>query len=92
MVIPDECQSMPMTAPKDWNQKGWAEPTQELVAAVVVHDRLGDHRAETRHALAEPRRHPAMMQRQVGAARAMAHEILHETKQEPSLRHGNGSR
>ena len=24
VVIPDECQSMPMTAPNDWNQKGWA--------------------------------------------------------------------
>jgi hypothetical protein len=24
VVIPDECQSMPMTAPKDWNQNGWA--------------------------------------------------------------------
>src|SRR6476619_7081575 len=22
VVIPDECQSMPMTAPNDWNQKG----------------------------------------------------------------------
>ena len=68
------------------------QATQELVAAVVVHDRLGDHRAETRHPLAKPRWHPAMMQRQVGAARAMAHGTLHETKQEPSLRHGNGSR
>jgi hypothetical protein len=24
VVIPEECQSMPITAPKDWNQKGWA--------------------------------------------------------------------
>jgi hypothetical protein len=23
VVIPEECQSMPMTAPNDWNQKGW---------------------------------------------------------------------
>ena len=23
VVIPDECQSMPMTAPNDWNQNGW---------------------------------------------------------------------
>ena len=23
-VIPDECQSMPITAPNDWNQKGCA--------------------------------------------------------------------
>jgi hypothetical protein len=24
VVIPDECQSMPITAPKDWNQNGCA--------------------------------------------------------------------
>jgi hypothetical protein len=24
VVMPEECQSMPITAPKDWNQKGWA--------------------------------------------------------------------
>jgi hypothetical protein len=24
VVIPEECQSIPITAPNDWNQKGWA--------------------------------------------------------------------
>ncbi len=24
VVMPEECQSIPITAPKDWNQKGWA--------------------------------------------------------------------
>ena len=24
VVMPDECQSMPITAPNDWNQNGWA--------------------------------------------------------------------
>jgi hypothetical protein len=24
VVMPDECQSIPITAPNDWNQKGWA--------------------------------------------------------------------
>jgi len=24
VVMPEECQSMPMTAPKDWNQNGCA--------------------------------------------------------------------
>ena len=24
VVMPEECQSIPMTAPNDWNQKGWA--------------------------------------------------------------------
>ncbi len=66
---------MPMTAPKDWNQNGMGEPAQELVAAVVMDDRLGDDRAQPRHALAEPGRHPAMVQRKIGAARASSHGI-----------------
>ena len=49
------------------------EPAQQLVAPVMVDDRLGDHRAEPRHALGEPRRHAAAMQRQVGAARPLRH-------------------
>ena len=65
---------MPITAPKDWNQKGCAKPPQQLVAAVLEDDRLGDHRAEPRHPLAEPGRHAAAMQRQVGAARAAHHQ------------------
>ncbi len=44
------------------------EPPQELVAPVFEHDRLGDDRAEPGHALAEPARHAAPVQRQVGAA------------------------
>ena len=72
VVMPDECQSMPITAPKDWNQNGWARRAQELVAAVVVDDRLGDHRAEPGHAVAEPGRHAAAVQGQVGAAGAGA--------------------
>jgi hypothetical protein len=58
-----------MTAPKDWNQKGMGQAAQELVAAVMVDDRLGDHRAQPRHALAEPGRDSAIMQGQIGAAR-----------------------
>ena len=50
------------------------EPAQEFVAAVFDDDRLGDHRAEPRHALAEPARHAAAVQRQVGAARAAGHQ------------------
>ena len=49
------------------------QAAQELVATVVVHDRLGDHHPEARHPLAKPRGHPAMMQRQIGAARTMGH-------------------
>ena len=71
VVMPDECQSMPITAPKDWNQNGMRQPAQQLVATVVEHDRLAHDRAEPGHALAEPFRHAAAMKRQVGAAGAL---------------------
>ena len=44
------------------------EPAQQFVAAVMMHDRLADHRAEPRHALGQPWRHAPAVQRQVGAA------------------------
>ena len=44
VVIPDECQSIPITAPNDWNQNGLRQPPQHLGAAVLVGDRLDDHR------------------------------------------------
>ena len=52
------------------------EPAQELVAAVMVDDRLGDHRAEPRHALGQPGRHAAAVQRQIGAAGSSGHVSL----------------
>ena len=56
------------------------QPAQELVAAVVMHDRLlvapvmmddglADDGAELSHALGQPRRHAAAMERQISAAR-----------------------
>ncbi len=45
------------------------QAAQELVAAVLEHDRLGEHATEPRHPLEEPGRHPAAVERQVGAAR-----------------------
>src|SRR5262249_50691124 len=48
---------------------------QEILASIVMHDGLGDDRAEPRHALAQPRRDAAAMQRQVGASAALSHRI-----------------
>lgn len=39
VVMPDECQSMPIPAPNDWNQNGC---DSRFVAAVVVDYRLRD--------------------------------------------------
>ena len=44
------------------------EATQELVAAVVMNDGFARDRAKARHAVREPSRHMATVQRQVGAA------------------------
>src|SRR6185312_44987 len=49
------------------------EPLQILVAAVMMHDRLGDDSAERGHASAEPRRHPPAMERKISAAGARGH-------------------
>jgi hypothetical protein len=45
-----------------------SETAQQFVAAIMEHDRLADHRAQPRHALAEPCRNPAAMKRQIRAA------------------------
>ena len=44
------------------------QAAQEFVAPVMMHDGLGDHGAQPRHALAEPGGNAAAMQRQIGAA------------------------
>ena len=53
--------------------EGMRQTAQEFVASVMVDDRLRDDRAEPRHALAEPCRHPAVVKRQIGAARPSSH-------------------
>jgi len=45
--------------------EGMGQTAQELVAAVVMDDTLGDRRAERRHASGQPRRHAAAVQRQI---------------------------
>ncbi len=54
--------------------EGVCEPAQEFVAAIFDHDGFGDHRAELGHALAEPARHAAIVERQVRAASAARHQ------------------
>jgi len=44
------------------------EAPEQLVAAVVKDDRLGDDGAEPRHAVGQPLRHPSAVQRQIGVA------------------------
>ena len=58
------------------------QPAQEFVAAVMMDDRLGDDRAQFRHALAEPGGNPAIVKRQIGAARPSSHESSRERKED----------
>jgi hypothetical protein len=44
------------------------ETPQQFVATIFHDDRLADDGAQLRHAFAQPLRHPAAMQRQVGAS------------------------
>ena len=54
--------------------KRMRQPTQQLVAAILEDDRLGDHRAQPGHAIAQPFRHAATVKRQVGAAGTAYHQ------------------
>jgi hypothetical protein len=54
------------------------EPAQEFIAPVMVDDSLGDHRAKPRHALAEPSRHAAIVQRQISATHPLSHHTSEE--------------
>jgi uncharacterized glyoxalase superfamily protein PhnB len=56
--MPEECQSIPITAPKDWNQKGCAS-RRSSSSRLFVDNRLGDYRAEPGHAIAKPFGHAA---------------------------------
>jgi hypothetical protein len=62
--------------------EGMRQAAQEIVAAVMVDDCLRDHRAKTRHSAPEPRRDPAVVQGQIGAAGASGHEASHRTNWE----------
>jgi hypothetical protein len=53
--------------------EGMREPAQQLFAAVVMHDGLADHRAKAAHAVGQPFRHLAAMQRKIGASRSPGH-------------------
>src|SRR5262245_20454569 len=48
---------------------------QELVPAVVMHDRLANDRAERCHALRQPRRDPSAMQGKIGTACSSGHWV-----------------
>jgi hypothetical protein len=56
----------------EWVRK----PAQELVAAVMMHDRLGDYRSKPRHSGSQPMRHAATMEREISASGATAHLFI----------------
>jgi hypothetical protein len=50
------------------------QAAQQLVAPVMVDDRLADHRAEPRHPIGQPLWDVAAMQRQIGASGFVSHQ------------------
>jgi hypothetical protein len=60
------------------------ETAQEFFAAIMMDDRFRDDRAEPRHALAEPSRHPAVVKGKIGAASPSSHRCLQRTNDEHS--------
>lgn len=51
------------------------QPLEERIAAVMMHDRLGDDRSQRRHATCQPRRNPAGVKREIGAAGSSSHAV-----------------
>jgi len=71
------------------------EPAQQLVAPVMMDDRFAHHRAQPGHALGQPRRHPPIVQRQIGATGSLSHSfsrIPGHARQVASNRGQNGWR
>src|SRR5437667_12494594 len=74
VVMPDECQSIPITAPNDWNQNGWGKTPQQLVAPVMMDDSLADHRAQAGHSIREPFWDTSAVQRKIGSPSSSSHQ------------------
>ncbi len=50
------------------------QAAQQLITAILENDRLGDHRAEPGHAIAQPFGYATAVERQIGAAGASPHQ------------------
>ena len=48
--------------------EGMGQPAQKFVTPVVMNDGFGQYRAKPRHAVGQPFRHMAVMERQIGAS------------------------
>ena len=93
VVMPDECQSMPITAAERLEPERIAQPRQELRTPVVLQDAFGDRRAERGHALGQPggtpphgaadRRRRSVSPLSTGGERV--DEVIHDV-----LRHASG--
>jgi hypothetical protein len=49
------------------------QSAQELIAAVLVDNSLGDYRSEPRHSVPQPMRHSATMEREISASGTTSH-------------------
>jgi len=74
VAMPEECQSIAHDGAERLEPEWVRQAAQQLVAPVVVDDRLADHSTRPRHAVGQPFRDVTAMQRQIGAAGFASHQ------------------
>jgi len=65
VVMPEECQSIPSTQPRDWNQAGSLSFLQHCSTTVFYYDRFYYCFAEQTHAFIEPGWNLAIVKREI---------------------------
>jgi hypothetical protein len=74
VAMPEECQSIAHDGAERLEPEWVRQAAQQLLAPVVVDDRLADHSTRPRHAVGQPFRDVTAMQRQIGAAGFASHQ------------------
>jgi hypothetical protein len=64
---------MPLQSADKPTPKRMRKALQELITSVVVNDCLANDGAKRRHALSQPRRNPAAVERKISAACSIRH-------------------
>ena len=78
VVIPDECQSMPITRTQGLEPERVAQSREKGVTAVMVENALGNGGAERDHPVGKPRGNATAMQREIRDARSL-HPMIVDT-------------
>ena len=74
VVIPEECQSIPITAPKRLEPERMGETPQQFVATIMMDNRFAHNRAEAGHSVGKPPGNLSSVQREVGGSSPLGHQ------------------